>query len=168
MSMIVDELPPENDPTFNKRVKDSVEEVAESVRGTFKTSDSGREAQWKPVIVGTSTDGTGTYTHQSGFVYRQNQLVDCFFDVLWTAHTGTGNAALQLPYKVAKASQLPFVGVVQSSTLAFSGYLVLAAQPDDDIAILMQCTSGGATTAIAIAAAGRLQGSIRYVGQLYT
>ena len=158
------------DPKPDQKPDPKIEEVSETVRGKFRTSDSSREEQWKPIIVGIAGEGTGVYstTNQSGFVYRQNQLVDCFFDVVWTAHTGTGSLALQLPYKVAKASNLPFVGVVQSSTLAFSGYLVLSAQPNDDKAILMQCTSGGATTAIAIAAAGRLQGSIRYVGQLYT
>jgi len=52
------------------------------------------EGTWTPVIEGTTTAGTGTYTVQSGRYTKIGNRV--FFDcnVVWSAHTGTGNMYL--------------------------------------------------------------------------
>lgn len=43
-----------------------------------------------PVINGSITAGTGTYTTQSGFYYKIGNLVHFRLHLTWTAHTGTG------------------------------------------------------------------------------
>ena len=46
---------------------------------------------WTPVVVGTSTAGTGTYSIQFGSYMRIGKLIVFVFRVVTTAHTGTGN-----------------------------------------------------------------------------
>lgn len=53
-----------------------------------------------PVLEGTTTAGTGTYTTQRGTYAVLGQL--CFIEIylVWTAHTGTGNMQISgLPYE---------------------------------------------------------------------
>lgn len=46
---------------------------------------------WTPVIQGSSSAGVGTYTRQHAVYMRLGRLVVATFDLVWTAHTGTGN-----------------------------------------------------------------------------
>jgi hypothetical protein len=57
------------------------------------------EGTWTPIIIGSTTAGTGTYTLQSGNYTRIGNLVFLSGRVTWTAHTGTGNMLLgTLPF----------------------------------------------------------------------
>jgi hypothetical protein len=58
---------------------------------TSETLDSYEEGTFTPVIEGTTTTGTGTYTSQVGRYTKIGNRVQYNLLVLWTAHTGTGN-----------------------------------------------------------------------------
>jgi hypothetical protein len=47
--------------------------------------------EWTPTIVGTSAAGVGTYTTQFGYYQKIGPMVFVKCNLLWTAHTGTGN-----------------------------------------------------------------------------
>lgn len=49
------------------------------------------ESTFTPVLIGTSTAGTGTYTLQVGKQTRIGNIVFVSVELAWTAHTGTGN-----------------------------------------------------------------------------
>jgi hypothetical protein len=53
--------------------------------------DDYEEGTFTPVIEGTTTTGTGTYTSQVGRYTKIGNRVQYNLLVLWTAHTGTGN-----------------------------------------------------------------------------
>jgi len=74
--------------------------ATQSASSNANTLDDYEEGTWTPVVVGTSTTGTGTYTVQSGSYTKVGRLVTVICDLTWSAHTGTGNI---------QVSGLPFV-----------------------------------------------------------
>lgn len=51
------------------------------------------------VVKGATTTGSGTYTLQEGRYVRNLNLVDYWFSLQWTTHTGLGNLIVQLPFR---------------------------------------------------------------------
>lgn len=127
---------------------------------------------WTPTVYGLTTAGVGTYTYQNGWQLRAGLMTDLWFDIAWTAHTGTGNLAVLLPYKAAKSSNQPWVGVIESKSAsnAFGAgktYLVWQAEQDTTQGTVIACGTGVVSAQIALNAAGSFSGHIRYVGQEY-
>lgn len=143
------------------------EQVAQGVNGTIRADTLPGNQNWTPTLQG-GTPGTFTYNHQVGWVLRRGIIVDVWFDVSWSAAgTAAGNLYLELPYIVSKSLQKPFVGVVQSSTLAYTGGtgIVINAIPNTYRGEFWNVGSGFATANQAVVAAGQLIGHIRYIGQ---
>lgn len=100
------------------------------------TLDWYEEGTFTPVVKGTGTAGTGTYSKQSGSFTRIGNVVFFSIELAWSAHTGTGNIFLDgLPYSC---------GSVPSACSAFSNGLALTA------ANILQYSVTQATTQIAI------------------
>lgn len=67
---------------------------------------------WTPVIQGSTSPGVGTYTRQHAVYMRLGRLVVATFDLVWTAHTGTGNMQVAgWPVQFALSSS-EYVGTV--------------------------------------------------------
>jgi hypothetical protein len=58
--------------------------------GTSELFDDYEEGTWTPTIVGQSSGGTGTYTSQSGGYRKVGGMVQAWFQVGISAHTGAG------------------------------------------------------------------------------
>src|ERR1043165_1800000 len=92
--------------------------------GTYQTLTDADTSY--PFIQGTSSAGTATYTGTILFSQRVNLITRIWFDITWENHTGTGNLTVVLPYYAQFVSNLPFVGVIESSDLTFTaGYTYL-------------------------------------------
>lgn len=144
------------------------EDLAQGINGDIRADyGSGRE-NWTPVLKGTSIVGTFTYAHQSGWALRQGLLTDVWFDVQWSsAGTATGNLYVELPYKVAVSTQKSMVGVVQSSTLAYTGGtgIVINGIGNTYRGEFWNVGDGFTTANQGIPASGQLIGHLRYMGQ---
>jgi len=144
------------------------EDVAQGINGDIRTNDDIGNRQYLPAVFGVSSAGAGTYAadKQIGWVLRQGLMVDVWFDVTWTAHTGTGNLYLELPYLVANSLEKPFVGVLQVSNLTYTGdYCVMNAIPNTRRGEIWVCSAGAATANVAMDTSAQIMGHIRYVGQ---
>lgn len=144
------------------------EQLAQGVNGDIRADFGTERQQWTPVLKGTSTAGTFTYTHQAGWALRQGLIVDVWFDVLWSsAGSAAGNLYVELPYKVAVSNQKPFVGVVQSSSLTYTGGtgIVINGIQNTYRGEFWNVGSGFATANQAVVGAGQLIGHLRYIGQ---
>ena len=66
-----------------------------------------------PTVSGTTVAGAGTYTTQAGRYTRIGNLIHITCNIVWTAHTGTGNLILTaLPFTVRnQASYTPLASV---------------------------------------------------------
>jgi len=145
------------------------ENLAQGVNGDIKSSAYTQRSQWMPILMGTTTPGTFTYTHQIGWALRQGIIVDAWFDVEWTALGGAvGDLFIQLPYEVANSEEKPFSNALQTSTIAYgAGKTVLSinAIPNTFRGEIWSSGSGVATANVGVVAAGQLIGHIRYIGK---
>lgn len=134
--------------------------VAQNVNGTIN--------QWSPIAYGLTTPGTGTYDHQIGWYRRAGIMTELWMDVQWTAHTGTGDLAIRVPYLAAMSEFTPWVGVIQSHNNTFSGgytYLTWNIVQNTTQGNIIQNGSALPNIGIPIAATGRYIGYIQYIGQ---
>lgn len=127
--------------------------------------------QWNPTLYGTSTAGATTYVHRSCWSWRRGLLVQLWLDIEWSAASGTGGIGIELPYKVAKSDNQPFVGFVENTGgLDFTNgytYLTWRAEPDSFDSAIRESGDGVSSQELAIANSGRLTGYITYIGQEY-
>lgn len=144
------------------------ENLAQGINGDIRGSVLTDQQKWTPTLNGTSASGTFTYDHQVGWLLRQGLITELWFDVQWTASgTATGNLYLELPYEVANSDEKPFVGFLQTSTIAYgAGNTILSinAIPNTYRGEIWSSGSGVATANVAVATAGQLIGHIRYIG----
>jgi hypothetical protein len=73
------------------------------------TLDDYEEGVFTPIISGSTSAGTGTYSIQSGRYTKIGRLVQFQIRVTWSAHTGTGNLNID---------QLPFVSSAVANSFA--------------------------------------------------
>jgi hypothetical protein len=78
------------------------------------TLDDYEEGTWTPIIQGSTTVGTGTYTTQQGTYTKIGNTVRFQAEVVWTAHTGTGQL---------EVGDYPFTSTAETSpiSLGFNG-----------------------------------------------
>lgn len=170
-----EEFTPEQKSYLNELIRemqDNYERLAIATNGTYLYSnpDSAvtiQQGAWSPEVFGVSTAGAGTYTQQVGYTVRKGLVVHAFFDIAWSAHTGSGNMYVELPYKVRKSDGMPFVGLAQTNnyTLGSIDYAVFNAIPDTYRLELWSVTTGAATANIALDTSARVMGTITYIGQ---
>jgi hypothetical protein len=145
---------------MNDRLADMYQNVAQNVNGYVK--------DWTPIVYGTTSEGTGTYVNQFGWVRRAGILTECWMDVSWTAHTGTGRVAIQMPYQAANSQGSPFVGLIESSgTNAFPGftYLTWRVEPNTTEGVIVRNGDSVPSARLGIAGSGGFRGYIRYIGK---
>ena len=144
------------------------EDISQAVNGDLKSDFQTQRKQWIPVLDGTGTSGTFTYTNQYGVVLRQGLMVDVWFDVTWSS-TGSaaGNLFLELPYEVSLANGKPFVGVVQSSGITYTGGtgIVINAIQGAYRGEFWNVGSGFTTANQSVVGSGQLIGPLRYIGK---
>jgi len=148
---------------FVFRLQQMYRDIVQNVNGDIR--------EFTGTVSGTTSAGVGTYDHQTGWYLRQGIMVDVWFDVQWTAHTGTGDLFLDLPYKVFNTrapgdTNMPFVGVLQPSSVTFATgtAAVINAIPNTFRGEIWEYGSAVATANIALAATGQIIGHIRYIG----
>lgn len=105
------------------------------------------EGSWTPRVVGTATEGVGTYSGQDGVYVRIGQMVWIHGFVDWTTHTGTGNMRItDLPFAVQNAS---FTSLsVYTSRLTYSGQLQLLFGNSTEIVIQGRSTGAVVTNVV--------------------
>ena len=153
---------------FLDSLKAMYNQLALAINGQQKRSTDPGSYAWVPILAGTTTAGTFTYTQQVGFAQRTGIMTECWFDIIWTAQAGAaGNLYVQLPYQVTKSAGIPFCGTIQVSDLAFPAgttYLTCTAVPSTYQLQIWASGDGVTTTNVPVAASGRLLGYVRYIG----
>lgn len=116
------------------------------------------QSTFTPRIDGTGTAGTGTYTTQVGYYTRIGNTVFIDIELVWTAHTGSGNMTVEgLP--VTSNANVSAVFAVQWSniTLGAAGNKVQGRIATSTTSITLSEVGGGAASALALDTAATLR-----------
>lgn len=137
-------------------------DMAQNINGAMR--------KWDPKVYGMTTEGTATYVIRDGWLRRSGIITELWFDVSWSAHTGTGTLAIELPYQAAVSVGEPWQGVCKSvlSSNAFGAgftYLTFEAKQNTIVGNIMKCGTGVASAPFALANAGGFAGYIQYIGK---
>lgn len=131
-------------------------------------SITGSSGNFTPAISGSSSAGVGTYTTQSGSYIRINKLITVAIQLVWTAHTGTGNITITgLPFAASGtgASTYTVSGDISEIVLPANALTNIFFLPTASSTISVAVTRDTATHASVVMAAG---GSISFVMTYFT
>jgi hypothetical protein len=98
------------------------------------TLDDYEEGSFTPIIIGTTTAGTGTYSTQAGRYTKVGNLVHVALEVEWSAHTGTGNMQVTgLPFTTSADVTQAGSCVVNNMTSPASTVVSLAVNSNNTV-----------------------------------
>ena len=123
------------------------------------TLDDYEEGTFTPIIIGTSTAGTGTYSQQFGGYTKIGRQVFFTITITWSAHTGTGNiGARGLPFTAANTSYIQMLTIAADSlTTAASTILASYVTANTaDVALFTFAIGGGSPGGISMDTAASL------------
>ena len=130
--------------------------------GTPATLNWYEEGTWTPVMTGSVTAGTGTYSLQQGYFTRIGRVVFVQCGIGWTAHTGAGNMNISLPY-ASSASLRYGMNIVDYANLTVTGTAGIESQPGFAYAtLLVSPATGGSVTTIPFDSAATVYFSLTY------
>jgi len=134
---------------------------ATSGAGTSELLADYEEGVFTPVIIGTTTAGTGTYNHQIGVYTKVGRSVNYQIHIDWSAHTGTGNMNISgLPFtslSLANSYAAAATGFVNNVTLTALNILTLyIGQSSTAIVVMQTPAGGGGSTAVPLDTSAQL------------
>ena len=118
--------------------------ATQSASSDANTLDDYEEGTWTPVIIGSSTAGTGTYSVQNGRYTKIGNRV--YFGVYcsWSAHTGTGDMTMGgLPF-TSNPNNFAGVSIRYSNLTCSTDYICTPIVADNNTVIVFQQSKVGA------------------------
>jgi hypothetical protein len=117
-----------------------------------------------PVIEGSSTAGTGTYSVQVGRYMRIGSMVHASLRLTWSAHTGTGNMVINgLPVAMVNVSGLYSSAAIYFNNIAIaSGEKVILLVVTNTTTINCYKVDNGAASPLALDTAGEIVLAVNY------
>ena len=70
------------------------ETLVYTLRDRIKDNSNQSINIWTPKLIGLTSAGAGTYTKQEGVYYQDKGIIFATGSLTWTAHTGTGDPAI--------------------------------------------------------------------------
>lgn len=130
--------------------------------GTYGTDLTQVQGTWTPTYTGRTAAGTTTYTSQNGWYVRDGKMVHFGGTVAWSNATGTGQAAINLPFTAAFDA---VVNLYYSNHVFGSGkegklYLNASA---GFVGLYASDPAGGGGTSVAVDSAGEIRFTGSYV-----
>ena len=108
---------------------------------TTKVLADYEQGTFTPVLEGTSTAGTGTYSIQLGVYTKIGNVVHFKISLNWSAHTGTGDMLINgLPYTTDNDSQLT-IAALRAGDITYTAGASLAGQIQPNATIIYPVTS---------------------------
>ena len=138
--------------------------ATQSPSSDANTLDDYEEGTWTPVIEGSSTAGTGSYTIQQGAYTKIGRMVIQTFALTWTSHSGTGNMQVgNLLFPAGTSGRAgAFLTYVNNIALTAGNYIsgMYLNTSASVVEISQTPTGGGTATQVPIDTSGSLYGVI--------
>lgn len=114
---------------------------------------------WTPVLTGTTSAGTVTYSTQVGSYTSFGNLAIAWFNLAWSLTTGTGNTTVTgMPVSCSTATGVTFIPAWSSFSLGMLPALLQGNVAATTISFAT-ISLGGTATPLALPSAGSLSGS---------
>jgi hypothetical protein len=141
--------------------------ATQNASANANTLDDYEEGTWTPTIIGTATAGVGTYTTQVGVYTKVGRLITISGTVIWTAHTGTGNMAIQaIPFpSLNLPSGIEYMAVPEFTNMtmpALTTPMVLLTNAGTAIYVYSQAVGSGTLNALTMDSAAAIYFSLTY------
>jgi len=134
--------------------------------GTSELLDDYEEGTWTPVIYGSSSAGTATYSNQTGNYTKVGNLVCAVGRVSYSGHTGTGSMQMSgLPFTATGTNLMepPIIVFGSDISLTANNYLVGTVKRSDTYVEFLQTPVGGGTiSTVTVDTGGSLFFTITY------
>lgn len=118
-------------------------------------------------IYGSGVEGTATYTSQQGLYVRNGDIVNYWFGLEWSGHTGTGEMRISIPYTV-RSFNGSFMGSCETQNIFWPAgvtQVMIKAVPETDYALLSGMQSSSASSTVQMNASGIINGYLRYIAE---
>jgi hypothetical protein len=135
----------------------------------LRESIEGYTEEFEGVIFGSSADGVGTYTSNDCYYVRRGTVIDLFYHIVWSAHTGTGDLRIKLPFFEKGFASPTSISPIRTYNLAWpagSTYVIIKGQPGEDYALIEGCRDAGTVQTVQIDTAATISFHHRYIGQV--
>jgi len=141
--------------------------ATQSASSDANTLDEYEEGTWTPTVSGSTSAGTGTYSAQVGRYVRIGKLVTATAQIIWSAHTGTGDLRFSgLPFTSdATVSFNPALSLGYVHNIALTANNLMTAIVINNataINVYQYPVGGGAATAVPIDTAGQVIYTVSY------
>lgn len=123
---------------------------------------------WTPTVSGSTSAGLGTYTTQVGYYNVVGNLIFATAQIVWTAHTGTGNLLVtNLPFTCRNLANYNPESIVNTINIALpegtNRTAIGSMQPNTTTVDVQVTQNAGANVAVALSASGEVHISIIYL-----
>lgn len=120
------------------------------------SEQTGFPFQYTPVVSGTAIEGAATYTTQFGGYTRIGRTANFTAHLVWTAHTGTGNTKVTLPFPPLSDAHLQLVAVSSNGITVAAGAQIGGSIVDSSGVITLYTSSAGVNTSLPLPTSGEL------------
>lgn len=135
--------------------------ATQSASTDANTLDDYEEGTWTPVVKGTSTAGTATYTTQNARYTKIGRMVYVELFMTWNSGNGTGNLFIDgLPFTASNSATFPSLAIGYWDSIAITSGVVPMAYVNNSttrIDFVGMSAGGGASVGIGYDAAGSIQ-----------
>lgn len=148
-------------------MRDLVNELQDDYSDSADNID-GAIQDYTPIATGAMLPGVGTYTSQVGKYLRQGIRTTVWFNIGWSAHTGTGVLNISLPYLVRNTGTELFTGTVELWAIPFpAGYTYAVLKPliNSFTTRVQMCGNGVGSVSLPVPASGLIIGQAFYLGE---
>lgn len=134
----------------------------------IKMPDYDDGTSWVPTVSGSSSAGVGTYTTQVGIYSIVGNLIFATAEIVWSAHTGTGNLLItNLPFTVRNLANYNPEGIVNTISIALPGgssrTSIGSCQHNTTTVDVQVTQNNGANLPVALSASGEVHLNIVYL-----
>lgn len=116
-------------------------------------------------VYGGTSAGSGSYNVREGIYIKNGPVIEYWAFLKWTGHTGTGELRITIPFE-SRLIQGAFVGTAEVQNLAYPAGVtqtIFEIGSGLNYATVQGTQSGAAKSSLQLAAAGTIQGHIRYL-----
>lgn len=154
---------------YNFREPEMLVKDLQEMYRLLRESIEGYTEEFTGKIYGSSSAGTGTYTANDCYYIRRGVVIDLFYRLTWSAHTGTGDLRVQLPFFEKQFIAPVAISPIRTDNLVWpagTDYVILKGQPNQNYALIEGCRDAGGVQTVQMDGAANISFHHRYIGQV--